>query len=237
MPALVNIAGRKFGKLRVGRRRSAGSGGRANWLCRCDCGKSVIVAGSHLRSGHSTSCGCARVGGPRRLKDVIGRRYGRLIVLRRYRSRWLCLCDCGRETAAIGTELRSGRKRSCGCLRVDAHLRHGGMRRGQGPDGRGKWSREYASWAGMIWRCTNPQGQRYEDYGGRGIKVCRRWLCGTTRKHPFECFLEDMGKRPVGKTIDRIENDGNYKPNNCRWASPAEQRRNQRPRRRQASGY
>lgn len=89
-------------------------------------------------------------------------------------------------------------------------------------------TREYHSWASMVQRCTNPRSKKFKDYGLRGIKICSRWL----GPHGFEHFLEDMGERPLGKTLDRIWNDGDYGPNNCRWATYIEQNNNRRPRKR-----
>jgi hypothetical protein len=132
---------------------------------------------------------------------------------------WSCVCDCGTARDVQVHDLRSGKSRSCGCLTREtsaaAHLRHGHTRRSSGP------GPEYRVWTSMIQRCTNPARRGYPSYGGRGIVVCERW-------RDFPSFLADMGARPAGKTLDRINNDGNYEPGNCRWATQREQCANTR---------
>lgn len=156
------------------------------------------------------------------IKDITGQRFGRLVALRivgkARRARWLCECDCGHEYTVEGTMLRSGNTRSCGCLQPQKARnrvwKHGHAQHGP--------SKTYTSWANMLRRCDDSTGRDFEYYGGRGISVCERW-------RSFENFLADMGERPIGLTLDRIENDRGYEPGNCRWATWSEQQINRRP--------
>lgn len=165
-------------------------------------------------------------------KDLTGKTFNRLTVLRlgdrgkRNDIRWLCQCTCGNKVNVLSYSLKSGKTKSCGCLSLDKLLKRATTH--------GKsWSGEYRSWFNMKARCNNKKNPAYVNYGGRGITVCARW----SAPNGFKYFYEDMGKRPSSKhTIDRINNDGNYCPENCRWATRLQQNRNQRKRKDNASG-
>ena len=161
---------------------------------------------------------------PRKRIDLVGQKFGRLTVIKRmgndkYRnSRWLCLCECGKEKIIRGSHLKSGDIKSCGCLQKEELIKRSTT---HGHKSEGRVPKTYMAWCNMIQRCTNSKHKHYQDYGGRGIKVCKRWI-------KFENFLEDMGIPKKGLTLDRIDNSKGYCKSNCRWATRKEQQRNTR---------
>lgn len=140
-------------------------------------------------------------------------------VLNHLRWYWKCRCSCGAIVDVVVGNLRSGNTKSCGCKKAERIAK---ARSVHGHNKRGASSREYNSWASMKARCENPTNHKYRIYGARGISICDRW------KESFVAFLEDMGQRPPGTSLDRIDVDGNYEPGNCRWADPKTQTSNRR---------
>lgn len=205
--------------------------GRVRWNCNCSCGRSTQAKPSCLLNGHKTSCGCQKNKRSKQqtqdLQSHIGKKFGRLTVLRtergpRGKSLVICQCDCGNQTKVRGLgPLTSGHTTSCGCFQkeVAASLKktHGCSARTV--DCKLK-KRCYSAWQSMISRCEKKDHPGAHRYVNRGITYAKKWA-------KFEKFLEDMGLPPSPKhQLDRIDNEGNYTPRNCRWATPKEQQHN-----------
>lgn len=183
----------------------------------------------HLLNGNLQSCGCRKT---RRVKpelrhDLVGQRFGRLVVVERAPdgrkrktgkpiTRWRCLCDCGTYTETKTELLRRGECQSCGCLGVEkrktACKTHGESK-----------TRMHRIWCNMLSRCLNPSNPQYKSYGGRGIDVDPRWAAS------YETFRDEMGPPPTPRhSVGRVDNDRGYWPSNTRWETPAQQSRNTR---------
>lgn len=156
-----------------------------------------------------------------KIVKYLGERFARLVVIgtashRGHHPHWVCRCDCGNEVTVSASNLRSGMTRSCGCLArevaIALNTTHERTR-----------TTEHTAWVNMRQRCSNPNNPSFDKYGGRGIRVCSRWL------ESFENFFADMGERPPATSLDRKDNNGNYEPGNCRWATFTVQVANRRP--------
>lgn len=186
---------------------------RAWYECICDCGTVKIKIGTELRAERSLQCSECKYAVMYDPGKEIGKQYGKWHVVRylgihRKLHQFLCRCECGFEGKHCAADLRAGKSKSClPCANREMAQRNitHGMHN----------TRIHKVWSAMLHRCNNPNATSYIRYGGRGIKVCDRWS-------KFENFLEDMGIPEKGLTLDRIDNDGNYEPGNCRWVTHKE---------------
>lgn len=222
-----NLTGQKFNSLTALRMLETRNRGYVIWECKCDCGNLCQVSSGKLLSNNTKSCGCLahqKEKDNSKFKDLTGIVFGRLTVVelsdfRNHASYWLCRCECGNTTTVFGGSLNYGSVKSCGCIRKEVmkekQTKHGNYSLDS------TTSRAYNSWRLMIGRCTDPKNDSFNSYGAKGIAICDQWL-------DFSCFLSDMGECLEGQTIDRIDNEKGYEPENCRWANIFTQNRNKK---------
>lgn len=209
-----DIIGTKFGEWMLVEYKGRDKRSEQIYLCRCKCGALKEHKLSSLKSGCSLQCKKCRMNELNKIQDLCGQKFGLYTAIERFknieRNAWYykCICECRTESIIAGYRLKNGKSKKCPHCRVKTH----GM----------SYTSTFRIWTGILRRCLNSNFKAYKYYGGRGITVCERW------KNSFENFLSDMGERPKNLQIDRINNNGNYEPSNCRWVTAKENNHNRK---------
>lgn len=236
MSVLNDLTNQKFGKLTAIKISPIKSKSGATWECICECGETVHVSSVNLISGNSKSCGCSKSSYAYKsrlkngkVKDLKGIAFGELTAVKLSNKRsgtnplWICLCSCGKEVEVIQENLINGHTKSCGCKSSRSTI-------GERQTTHGKSNtRLYHIWRGMLARCYSISTEQYHNYGGRGIKVCDDWLKDFQNFYNWAILAGYDETAPFGIcTIDRIDVNGNYQPDNCRWVDMKVQACNKR---------
>ena len=212
-----DITGQKFGKLTAIKRIGFSKDGRTTWLFSCDCGTEKEIEIDCVLRRNKKDCGCLKIG---RINNIAGQKFERLTAIKligineKGHAVWLFCCDCGVQKELVASDVLKGSTKSCGCLRHENACisKHRGIK-----------TRLYRIWNGMRGRCNNSNNKDYRNYGGRGIKFCKEWQIFTVFRDwaLLNGYSDDL-------SIDRINNNSNYCPENCKFSTNAEQMQNRR---------